>query len=88
MKIKMREVDSGIVDSSDQDILRRDITAEADAITLYIRQADKAKDDKVKKLLIKIANEEKEHMAEFVNLLKMMDSTFDSEMKKPLEHML
>jgi len=68
--------------------LRRGIVAEADAITLYSQQADNTGSEPLRKLLLKIAKEEKEHLAEFVQMLKMIDPEQAAEFEKPLEHML
>jgi rubrerythrin len=53
----------------DKEILRLGIIAELDAISLYEQLAAKAKDPIVKKVMLEVAKEEKEHVGEFQSLL-------------------
>lgn len=66
----------------DKEILRVGIIAELDAINLYEQMAAKAKDEKIKKVLLDIAKEEKTHVGEFQRLLLNRDK----EQEKELEH--
>lgn len=72
----MEEAAFGIDDSkksSDQIILRQAIIAELDAVNQYEQMARSAKSEKVKKLLLDIAQEEKVHVGELEGLLDQLD---------------
>ncbi len=53
----------------DKEILRLGIIAELDAISLYEQLAAYAQDEHVKKVMLDVAKEEKEHVGEFQTLL-------------------
>lgn len=53
----------------DKEILRLGIIAELDAINLYEQLAAKANDPNVKKVMLAVAKEEKEHVGEFQSML-------------------
>ncbi len=53
----------------DKEILRLGVIAELDAINLYEQLAAKAKDPMVKKVMLEVAKEEKEHVGEFQTML-------------------
>jgi len=53
--------------------LRIAIIAELDAINLYIQLAESIEDEKIKKIFLDIAKEEKTHVGEFLALLKILD---------------
>lgn len=53
----------------DREILRAGIIAELDAISFYEQLAAKAKDPLVKRVMLEVAKEEKEHVGEFQHLL-------------------
>ena len=72
-KIKPGDIDKGI--------LRAALIAELDAINLYEEMAALAKDEDIKKVLLDVAKEEKEHVGEFQTLLLM----FDKEQVESLE---
>lgn len=57
----------------DKEILRLGIIAELDAINLYEQLAAKAKNENVKKVMLEVAKEEKEHVGEFQSMLFDMD---------------
>ncbi len=57
----------------DVELIRIGIIAELDAINLYEQLAAQAKDDLVKKVFLDIAQEEKEHFGEFLELLRRHD---------------
>jgi rubrerythrin len=57
----------------DVELVRIGIIAELDAINLYEQLAALAKDELVKKVLLDIASEEKEHFGEFLELLRRLD---------------
>jgi rubrerythrin len=52
--------------------IRLDIAAEHEAIHLYMAHADAIDDPLAKKILIDIANEEREHVGEFMRLLEIL----------------
>ena len=58
----------------EMEILRLGIIAEYDAINLYEQMAQSSSNLEVKKVLLDIANEEKQHIGEFESLLKKFDS--------------
>jgi len=65
----------------DKEILRAALIAELDAINLYEEMAALAKNEGIKKVLLDVAKEEKEHVGEFQTLLLM----FDKEQVESLE---
>ena len=66
----------------DKEILRAGMLAELDAINLYEQMAGIATDNKLRKMLLDIAKEEKTHAGEFQALLLK----HDPEQAKELEH--
>jgi rubrerythrin len=66
----------------DREILRFGLIAELDAINLYEQLAEKAEDENVKKVLMAVAKEEKEHVGEFQALLLEKDSEQMEEMEE------
>lgn len=60
-------------DKTDDELLRMAIVAEQDAIVLYQLMARRVKNEKVKRVLLDIAREEKVHIGEFKGLLEMLD---------------
>jgi len=77
----------GEIDKANEDkqILRVGIIAELDAINLYEQLASKAKNAKVKKVLLDIAKEEKTHVGEFLALLVELDKEQEEELEKGKE---
>ena len=69
----MGKIPQEIADDADLQILRTGIIAELDAINLYEQMAAKAKNERVKKVLLDIAREEKAHVGEFQTLLFELD---------------
>ena len=65
----------------DKEILRAALIAELDAINLYEEMAAITKDKGIKKVLLDVAKEEKEHVGEFQTLLLI----FDKEQVESLE---
>lgn len=55
-------------------ILRMGIISELDAVSLYEQMASKATDQRIKKLMLDVAKEEKTHAGEFEALLLRLDS--------------
>ena len=62
--------------------LRIAIIAELDAINLYIQLAESIEDEKIKKIFLDIAREEKTHVGEFLALLKILDEEQVKELEK------
>ena len=59
---------------SDAELARIGLIAELDAINLYEQLAELAEDPLVKKVFLDVAREEKEHVGEFLELIKRLDS--------------
>ena len=55
--------------------IAQDIAAELDAAALYQAHIDATDDERAKAVLAHIRDEEKEHVAEFIKLLEMLDPT-------------
>jgi rubrerythrin len=53
--------------------MRYSIAAEYEAIQLYMQLAEATANRKAKAVLVDIANEEREHVGEFLTLLKELD---------------
>lgn len=66
----------------DKQILRAGIIAEYDAISFYEQMAALADSEIVKKVLLEVAKEEKEHVGEFQTLLLEMDPEQVEEMEE------
>jgi len=69
-------------DNIDKEILRAGMIAELDAVSLYEQMAAMTADEKIRKVLLDIAKEEKTHIAEFETLLLQRDAEQKSEMKE------
>ncbi len=63
------------------DALRLAIIAEVDAITLYRQIAESSADKVVAEVFREVADEEKEHLGEFMYLLRRCDENLDEMMK-------
>jgi len=70
------------VENSDAELARIGLIAELDAVNLYEQLAAKAKDEKLKKVFLDIAKEEKTHVGEFLEMLLK----YDKEQAKELEN--
>ncbi len=57
----------------DREVLRVGIIAELDAVNLYEQMSARAKNPKIRKVLLEIAREEKTHIGEFQALLLELD---------------
>ena len=62
------------------DALRISISAELDAINLYLQFASAIEDEKIRKVFEEVAKEEKTHVGEFLALLKALDPEQASEL--------
>ncbi len=69
----------------DKEILRAGIIAEYDAINLYEQMAELAQDEHIKKVMLDVAKEEKEHVGEFQTLLLQKDTELEEEMEEGKE---
>lgn len=75
----------------DKEILRAGIIAEYDAINLYEQMAAMTNNNDLKKVLLDVAKEEKEHIGEFQTLLLGIDKEQAEELesgKKEVEELL
>ena len=69
----------------DKEILRIAIIAELDAVNLYEQMASMTKNEKIRKILLDIAREEKTHVGEFLEMLLRMDPEQVKELEKGRE---
>lgn len=69
-------------DEIEKEILRTGIIAELDAINLYEQLAALSKNEKIKKVFLDIAREEKTHVGEFQTLLLMIDQEQAKELEE------
>jgi len=65
--------------------IRLDLAAEEEAIHLYMAQADATDHPLAKKVLIDIANEERQHSGEFLRLLQILTGDEDKWLAKGAE---
>jgi rubrerythrin len=72
----------------DNEILRVGIIAELDAVNLYEQLAAMTSDPALKKVLLDVAGEEKEHVGEFQYLLLQRDKEQAEEMEEGKEEVL
>ena len=66
----------------DKEILRLGMIAELDAVNLYEQLASKTSNEKLKKILLDVAKEEKTHVGEFQALLLELDKEQVNELEK------
>ncbi len=69
----LSKIPEGKLEDKDLILLRVGLIAELDAINLYEQLASEAKSEIVRKVFLEIAKEEKEHVGEFLELLKRYD---------------
>jgi len=65
----------------DKEILRAGMIAELDAISFYEQMANLTENEKIKKVLLDIAKEEKTHTGEFQALLREIDPEYTKELE-------
>lgn len=65
-----------------KEILRTAIIAELDAINLYEQMASLTNDEKIRDVLIDVADEEKTHVGEFLTMLLKLDEKQVEELEK------
>jgi len=70
----LSKIPEGKLEDKDLILIRVGLIAELDAINLYEQLASEAKDSLVKKVFLEIAKEEKEHVGEFLELLRRFDN--------------
>jgi rubrerythrin len=68
-------------ENRDKEILRAALIAELDAINLYEQMADLTEDERIKKVLLEVAREEKTHAGEFQTLLLKLDREQEKELE-------
>ena len=66
----------------DAEKIRSDIMGEQDAIIQYQAHIDESRNEELKEVLTHIMNDEKEHTAELINLLRKLDKVQDEKFKK------
>lgn len=64
-----------------KEILRYALLAELDAISLYEQFAEMTDDENIKKVMLDVAREEKEHVGEFQTMLLRLDKEQVEKMK-------
>jgi len=69
----------------DREILRAGLIAEFDAINLYEQMAAMTRNENIKRVLLDIAKEEKEHVGEFQTLLLREDKQQAKELEEGKE---
>lgn len=79
LPIDIKKVKKGDLD---KEILRVGIIAELDAVSLYEQLAAMTESEKIKKILLDIAKEEKTHVGEFQALLLKEDKEQEKELKE------
>ncbi len=84
----MEKLEGLAKEQPDVELIRIGIIAELDAINLYEQLAAQAKDDLVKKVFLDIAQEEKEHFGEFLELLRRFDSEIIEAMEEGAEEVM
>ncbi len=65
--------------------LRLNIAAEEEAVHLYMAHADATDEPLVKKVLIDVANEEREHIGEFQRLIQILTGDEDDMLRSGVE---
>ena len=62
--------------------LREDLVGELDAINLYQMHLDEIDDEEIKKILAHIRDDEKEHVAELVKIIRKLDPSQEEKFQK------
>ncbi|MFB6075941.1 MAG: ferritin family protein [Candidatus Aenigmatarchaeota archaeon] len=79
------DLDKVDAEYTDKEILRAGLIAELDAINFYEQLAEKTENKIIKKVLLDVAKEEKEHVGEFETLLLKEDPEQVEEMEEGKE---
>ncbi len=74
-----------VKDKGDAELVRIGMIAELDAVNLYEQLAALAQDPLVKKVFEDIAKEEKEHVGEFLELLRRLDGEINEALEEGAE---
>lgn len=82
LPINLDKVKKGDID---KEVLRAGLIAELDAISLYEQLAAIASKKDIKKVLMDVAEEEKEHVGEFLTLLLRFDKEQEEELEEGKE---
>lgn len=70
------------VSNMDRELLRLGMIAELDAISLYEQLAARTRNERLKKILLSVAREEKTHVGEFQAALLQLDPEYGQELDK------
>jgi rubrerythrin len=70
------------MDNKNLNNLRADLVGELEAINQYQEHIDEVDDEEVKKVLIHVMNDEKEHVAELTKVLQQVDATQKEKFEK------
>jgi len=70
------------MENKDLKNLREDLIGELEAINQYQEHIDEVNNEELKKVLIHIMNDEKEHVAELTKLLQNLDATQKEKFEK------
>jgi len=81
----MEKLEKLAKEEPDVELVRIGIIAELDAINLYEQLASLAKDELVRKVFLDIAQEEKEHFGEFMELLRNLDIEIENALEEGKE---
>lgn len=72
----------------DASLIRIVLARECETVNEYEALAARAQDETTRNLLLHLAHEEKEHIAECALFLAQLDSAYKSFLEKPLDHAL
>jgi len=70
------------MNNKDINNLREDLVGELEAINQYQEHIDKTDNEEIKKVLSHVRDDEKEHVAELVKLLRKIDETQEEKFQK------
>ena len=70
------------MNNSDLENLREDLVGELQAINQYQEHIDKTDNEKIKKVLSHIRDDEKEHFAELTKVIQELDATQKEKFQK------
>jgi rubrerythrin len=71
---------------ADAALIREILARECDTVNLYEQMADRASDATTRTLILHLAREEKEHIAECARFLARLDADYAAYLEKPLGH--
>jgi rubrerythrin len=70
------------MNNKDLNNLRQDLVGELEAINQYQEHIDEIDDEEIKKVLIHIMNDEKEHVAELTKVIRKVDEIQEEKFQK------